>query len=233
MGIDSRYFAILLAIILILVIFLIVFVIKRVQKKNKVYKEATEDGNLDEITRKYKADIKDMLTNIENQIGDVGELEKLSKECSLNYKEEFVTQNQIIDTLLVYKTGVCRSLGISVKVKASPLPEQFLDEKDLISLLGNLLDNAIKAAGGCDEKLIDIMINMSAGQWICKIVNSKPEGERPLENGMATTKADKANHGMGTKIIDKIVKNNQGHIKRYDHGETFEVFVAIPIKETK
>lgn len=82
MGIDSRYFAILLAIILILVIFLIVFVIKRVQKKNKVYKEATEEGNLEEITRKYKADIKDMLTNIENQIGDVGELEKLSKDCT-------------------------------------------------------------------------------------------------------------------------------------------------------
>ena len=48
---------------------------------------------------------------------------------------------------------------------------------------------------------------------------------------MKTTKEDKENHGLGTKIVKRIVKKHKGVVDYKDYGESFEVMTAIPIAE--
>ena len=228
---DSRYYIIISFGVATIIIISIALIIRRIKKKNKSFStRITEIGDANPAEM-YKKEIRLMLKNIESQIDNVNQLEELSQQCSEDYKLHFATQNPVIDTLLEHKLGICRSQDIDFSVKSAPLPAGLLSERELISLIGNLVDNAIEAACKCDERIIKFHSDMVAGQWIMKIVNTKRVEERPLENAMTTTKADKNNHGIGTRIIDKIISKNKGYIKRFDHGNSFEIFIAIPVKE--
>ena len=101
----------------------------------------------------------------------------------------------------------------------------------MVRLLGNLLDNAIEAAVKADAgtKSIVFESRIVKGQWVLSVANSKSSAERPLENQMQTTKPDAEGHGMGTQIIDKIVKKADGYVKRTDEGEYFKVLITMPV----
>ena len=53
-----------------------------------------------------------------------------------------------------------------------------------------------------------------------------------LFNIMETIKEDKKNHGLGGKIVKRIVKKYRGVVNYRVYGDSFEVMAAIPLAET-
>ncbi len=71
----------------------------------------------------------------------------------------------------------------------------------------------------------------ASGQWILEVTNSKPIDEAPLAGNMETIKEDKKNHGLGVKIVKRIVKKYRGVVNYRDYEDSFEVMIAIPLAE--
>ena len=179
-------------------------------------------------TEAMKREILRLIDQIEAKIDDAAELEKLAETYRTQYRMTFCGQ-PLMDALLSFKIVRAERDGISFDVQMGKLPDLSVPEGDLTALLGNLVDNAMEAAVQAEEKWVRIASHHQKGQWILRVDNGKSEDVHPLENGMQTTKEDTANHGMGTKIINRIVKKNKGTIVRKDQGRSFHATVAFDI----
>ena len=60
-------------------------------------------------------------------------------------------ENQIADVVLSSKAGEAAGRGIRFTVSAPLPPELPVEDVDLMSLLSNLLDNALEAAGQAED----------------------------------------------------------------------------------
>lgn len=177
-------------------------------------------------THQYKENIRRIIAEIERDINNPELLGGLQDQCRA-YAKEFTTGDAVADALIAYKKNICASKGIKFKVNVVAKEETQLTPEEYVGLLGNLLDNAIEAADRSEERWVEANLSAVKGQWMLRVVNSKKENEAPLERNMLTSKKDKINHGIGLRVVDKIVKAHKGIITRKDEGNTFETLVAI------
>ena len=86
-----------------------------------------------------------------------------------------------------------------------------MDEMSLVSLVMNLLDNAIEACVQTETRQIQVVIaeDPAAQMLELKLQNSKNSSQKLHANeagmGYQTTKEDRGSHGYGTQIIQRIV----------------------------
>ncbi len=104
-----------------------------------------------------------------------------------------------------------------------------IDGSDLLSLLGNLIDNAFEALEKVDEeKLLQITIFEKEHYYILSVKNTvgnKVLGSNPQLN---TTKRDKLAHGHGLRIVRNILNKYHGDIS---FNEAFPYFTASVLIE--
>ncbi len=176
----------------------------------------------------YKEEILALLEEI-NQCAQMGgDMNVMTEECR-KYTGERISGNGIIDALLSYKKACGQREQISIEFDMQKLPPLSLSDTELVSLFGNLLDNAMEAAAKTENPWVKLESFTRGGQWLLKITNSKSAAEKPLESDMATTKGD--GHGLGTKIISKIVKRYKGVMEYKDLGEAFEAMAVFGMEE--
>ena len=106
-----------------------------------------------------------------------------------------------------------------------------IKESDLVCLIGNILDNAVEALQGIQNnrnKRIELLFMKQNSNriFICKntIEKSVLENNRELQ----TTKKSKDTHGLGTKIIAKIVSDYNGMVDYFEEFDMFGVQVILP-----
>lgn len=153
----------------------------------------------------------------------------------------------VLNALLYNKKKTCEEKNISFRSEIRNLPTGKLREMDLISLIANLLDNAIEAASSVQQScctavsdsakayhenqnhsFVLIQSLIQSETWMLKISNSKDPTMHPLQNNMKTTKKDPDNHGMGTAIIRNIANRYNGILEMKDKGN---IFIAIIVFE--
>lgn len=230
--IDTRYFYLLFLVIGMAVIFMAIYK-SRKQEKNARQNEETAGirQKLQGETDKYEENVRNLIGEIQSKIDDFEELKRLSARCE-TYTGGMITDIPALNGLIAYKRNVCRDLNISFEINIRKVAQNIIKEHEMISLIGNLLDNAIEAAAKClpGKRYIKFESGIVKGRWIIRTENSKLISETPIFNDMATTKRDKEKHGIGTKLVKRIVRRNKGDIKFRDKGECFEVVVILPIK---
>lgn len=103
---------------------------------------------------------------------------------------------------------------------------------DIISMLGNVLDNAFDAAGKMDTPSVAFRMFMHEKGKMCiiKVVNNY--GEEIIEkNGVVqTTKKEDGIHGIGLKSITKTVEKYNGSFSYYTEDEKFYAVLILPIE---
>lgn len=230
--IDTRYFYLLFLVIGMAVIFMAIYK-SRKQEKNARQNEETAGirQKLQGETDKYEENVRNLIGEIQSKIDDFEELKRLSARCE-TYTGGMITDIPALNGLIAYKRNVCRDLNISFQINIRKVAQNIIKEHEMISLIGNLLDNAIEAAAKClpGKRYIKFESGIVKGRWIIRTENSKLISEAPISNDMATTKEDKEKHGIGTKLVKRIVRRNKGDIKFRDKGECFEAVVILPIK---
>lgn len=130
------------------------------------------------------------------------------------------------EALILDKKSRCDALGIRFIDEIRVLPaDGTIQEIDIISLLGNLLDNAIEAcrASGSSDPYIRAESTIKKKVWQLTVSNSKDPELSPKKTGMATTKKDARDHGLGIGIIRSIVSKYNGTLKMNDCGDHFEI----------
>lgn len=107
---------------------------------------------------------------------------------------------------------------------------EFVQEIDITSLLGNLLDNALEAAKKCKKGKIWVYLYMqNDGEFVVFRIKNTYNGAI-IQNGeqFMTTKEEKNFHGIGLRNVNRIVETYSGDIYRNYDGKIFETMIVLP-----
>lgn len=149
------------------------------------------------------------------------EYEKLEKYVD-EIRENFVkinpqiyTGNHVLDLILGQKRIMAAQKGIEFQLDATPLSSLAMEEREICSLFGNLLDNALEACEKVTDKerrKINIKIDQHMQMLFLEIKNGMEK--TPVRSGrnFLTSKREKSVHGYGLKSVERIVARYDGDL---------------------
>ncbi|MDF2522870.1 MAG: hypothetical protein K0R31_511 [Clostridiales bacterium] len=242
--------------ILILLIFLLTIILNMIDLKER--EKMLKIKNKFEVQEDYVKNMETVINIIRREKHDfANHLNTILALCTLNkpdslYKiKEYIinlsdslgssyhfynTGNDYIDGLLAVKSNYAHENLITMDVNFdTPLDRINIDSSDLISILGNIVDNAFEAIIGSTEmteRKIVIRSYIDEGKYKISILNSGPEiPEQDLPkifaNGYSTKTEGKKDRGFGLYITQQLVKRNSGSINLYSKGNKTEFILEF------
>lgn len=129
-----------------------------------------------------------------------------------------------IDIIINEKKRKAQSLNIAFETDTEAFCFD-MTEVDVVGLLSNLFDNAIEACERTGKKDCKVSIVVK-NRYVC-IINDKLSSEKPMETHFSTSKSDAKLHGLGTEIIDMIVKKYNGSMSVSDMDNKFKCEIVF------
>ena len=116
------------------------------------------------------------------------------------------SNNSAIDAILNYKYSQATAKDIVMDFNINDLSAIPLSKEDVVSMLGNVLDNAIEAASKCaNHKRISVKINRCEEETVIYISNTISEPVEIIDNHIKSTKENSLEHGYGLRNIETIL----------------------------
>ena len=138
------------------------------------------------------------------------------------------TSSTAVSAILNEKYALAQQKNISCKISCD-FPDLKVDDFTMITILGNLFDNAITAASKCAEGWIRVNLQQQDSVLTITIDNSHAEEIREKDGVFTSTKADKSDiHGIGIKNVCKAISDLHGQININYMGSTFHVGIVLP-----
>ena len=161
----------------------------------------------------------------------IGYMQKAAKRIS-EFDVIIDVGNDFVNAILNAKLSEAKRNGIMVLCSADKNASG-IDEVDLCSLLGNLLDNAIEACAKCfdRQRVIEIKIRMHEDKYLLEVENTAAENALENNKQLATTKDDVSMHGYGIKSIKSIAEKYNGMVSFSQDGDRFRSMVVLSINE--
>jgi hypothetical protein len=232
---DQRYWLIIGSLLFSILILILLLIVDRSRRRNETLAtELTEIGSRSKDLDNYKAELVELRDRLSEQIVLGVMNPELAADCADVYGK-ITTGHPLLDSLLMQKLAFCQESGVRFDCEIQQLTER-LDDRDLVGLFSNLLDNAIDAAmrytaATGETGWVRTKARRVDRQWTLTVENAKPATEYPLEEGMRSTKKAAGEHGLGSKIIDRVTRKNKGFVRRTDRGESFLVLVTMPMED--
>ena len=146
------------------------------------------------------------------------------------YDSLYDTGSKALDIILTEKSMYCQKNGIVISCIADGEGIGFINDTDIYSLFGNLLDNAIRAVQAleADKRVIDLSIRRYGSLVSINSYNCF-SGEICIKNGIPQTKGDPDYHGFGTKSMVAIVEKYGGTISFQTKDSIFNLNMLFPV----
>lgn len=139
------------------------------------------------------------------------------------------TKNYLLNAVLNVEIEKAKSYGIPVKISITNDLKMFKNSSDIISLIGNILDNAISYLS--KNKVKNNEINFSTGYEgsysIIKCRNNILDSVLFNNPSLKTDKEDKDNHGKGITIINSIAHKYNGDVIIKERNKEFVITVIL------
>lgn len=120
------------------------------------------------------------------------------------------SNNKMLDLILSKYHHICKTNNIEFEVDIRSCNLSFINDNDLTTMLGNLLDNAVEAAKGTEHAVIRFAAKNHMSFHTISIINSSHQAPKTRGEKLLTTKADPAFHGYGVKSVEKTAKKYNG-----------------------
>lgn len=139
------------------------------------------------------------------------------------------TENYLLNAVLNVEIEKAKSYGIPVKLSITNDLKMFKNSSDIISLIGNILDNAISYLS--KNKVKNNEINFSTGYEgsysVIKCRNNILDSVLFNNPSLKTDKKDKDNHGKGITIINSIAHKYNGDVIIKERNKEFIITVIL------
>ena len=152
---------------------------------------------------------------------------KLDKEL-----DAIDTNNIIVNAILNTKYQEADTNGIVVVLRVNDLSGMWIKDEDIVTILSNLLDNAIEACKKCDIGKRILKLKLVNEDGMVKI-GVKNTFSNPIvyENGeiKSTKLVQTEEHGVGIKNIIEVIERYGGSyiIKNDDHEFYFSIIMPV------
>ena len=151
-------------------------------------------------------------------------------------KDRHLCDHKLVNAILVDKLCEAKDKGISVNCSGN-LPENLqIQSNDLCSLLVNMLDNALEACVRIpDSRKKLIVVNLAYKNDFAFFSITNSSAGKPLMDcgNFLTSKTNKASHGFGISIIQRIVTKYHGVLDIVPSDDSFLIKVAIKDESAK
>ena len=206
-----------------------------IQSEQEMYRKQVAESN------KYIEEIASIKHNMKNKIWCISELikngntEEALELCDdinneLNRSAyRFYTDNIYLNSILNVICKKAKEKHIDIKTVIKTDLKQ-INGTDLISLLGNLCDNAIEALENINDKICMISLFEKGGCYIISVKNRIAGSVLSDNHELKTSKEDALYHGYGLKTVRSIVRKYDGilDISEEDHLFVVNIMMGIP-----
>ena len=193
----------------------------------ELYNSMRENYNIQrQRTHEYKNQIvcMDMLmkkkdySKLEDYIGNISD----GLDAQLDMVD---TNNDVVNAIFNAKYYEAIKNDVLVVLKINDLSDIKISDNDIVTILSNLLDNAIEAARQCDinHRLIKLKFTCEDAHTILSVSNTYKYEPQITDDGyMITRKEEKQEHGFGLRNVMAVLdKYNARHVIRCESGEFF------------
>ena len=128
--------------------------------------------------------------------------------------------NKVLDAIINSKSVAAERAGVRLSaIITTPLAG--ISPEDITIILGNALDNAIRAAKDSQRKVVDIHIQPQGAYSSIVIANDIAHPVLSDNPALRTTKNIRYRHGFGIQNMRQAVERNQGLIRFYEQNDRF------------
>jgi two-component system, CitB family, sensor kinase len=149
-------------------------------------------------------------------------------------------RDPLVGALLLAKSAVAGERGVDLQLSEDSLLDRHLrDPRALLTVLGNLIDNALDAArsGGREPAVTEIAMHvLDDGQLLVRVADSGPgiapgEREQIFEPGYSTKPtAGVGARGVGLSLVKRLVERRGGSVRVGDASQGGALFeVRLPV----
>lgn len=196
----------------------------------ELMKESTEQ------LRAFRHDMKNQLFIIKEMYDKnlcdeaSAQLEKYAEKIEIK-KYYCNSENMVIDSIVNFKLRNADINGIVVETEISVPSKINIEVSDLVTILGNLLDNSLTALETVSEnKKLYLKVVYDRGRVIISVQNTYSTPVKYINGEIVSTKDDVENHGYGLKNIKKTVEKFDGYMD-IDHSKnTFSTDIILFVK---
>ncbi len=140
----------------------------------------------------------------------------------------FDTPSPTVSALLNEKYHIAKNKVLDCRIQTD-FPYIHIDDFSIITILGNLFDNAITAAAKCESGWIHVDISQSDSYLEIAMENNHTEKILEQNGDFISTKGDKnLLHGIGLKNVRQAIDTLNGQISISHTAETFHVDILVP-----
>ncbi|MEV0450414.1 sensor histidine kinase [Streptomyces sp. NPDC050600] len=152
-------------------------------------------------------------------------------------------RDPLVAALLVGKATVAAERGVSLRIAPdSLLPDRLVDPRELVTVVGNLVDNALDAASGTADALVEVDLRGEGGTVVLRVTDSGPgvpadRRELIFTEGW-TTKEPPAHgkRGLGLALVRRLAERRGGDARvdtGADGGAEFTVVLPEALREAE
>ena len=153
----------------------------------------------------------DQLTHIEAGSIAEGLVEKIL-HIEKPSGDQYIFNNPIVNAIFLEREKQALEKDMIYHVDIQPgIDLSFIDDLDIISILGNLLDNALEAAEGCLGAYVTVRLYKGNNELvIIRVENNFKASLKKNGKNYLTIKPEKEKHGFGIKKIEEISQTYGG-----------------------
>ena len=140
----------------------------------------------------------------------------------------------VLGALLLAKAAIASERGIELRVSDNTvMTRSALDSEDLITLLGNLIDNALDAAATSDGRWVSVSVTELDEELVVKVHDSGsgiPDGVdgQIFQEGFSTKAGpNRKRRGFGLALVRQVARRNGGDVTVVNNGGAL-FMVRIP-----
>lgn len=198
----------------------------------KTYYDILDKQNQD--LRIYAHDAKNHLAAIRSLNTDPQIEEYLNKitESLATYSKVSRSGNHSLDVIINRYVTECSIKDVKFTFDTRLKNLEYVESYDLVTILGNLLDNALESAEKSEKREIALSTDYRNTYDVLIVTNSCDTPPKTSNNKLITTKTDKKLHGIGLKsVIKTLAKYNGDYDWEYDSEN--KVFTATVMMSEK
>lgn len=151
---------------------------------------------------------------------------------------ESVTGEPAVTALLLGKSAQARERGIDLQIEhGSAWPEEIAPTADLVTIVGNLVDNALDAVSEIDgDRVVRLRADVEDDEAVLTVTDSGPglrgDVEQAFRRGYSTKRSGQAGRrGVGLALVAQSVERLGGTVHVEESPTTF--VVRLPLRRAE